>query len=135
MSTPGIEAQLFVAYLEDKPVGGAFVMWYDGYYENTWFSTLRQYNHLYTSYLLHWEMINHATHMDAKVYSMGRSTIGSGVHRYKSQWPAVEKEVYFNHSTAPSFQLKDQKWISAIWRRIPGFVADRLGPSVAERIY
>lgn len=128
-------ARLFVVYKERIPAGGAFAMWYDGYYENTWFSTLHEFNSLYTSYMLHWEMIGHASQLQAKIYSMGRSTKGSGVDNYKSQWPVQTRDVYFSTSTKKAFSLKDQHWMTLVWKRLPAVVVDSLGPLVAQRIY
>ena len=128
-------AKVFVAYLNEKPVGGSFAMWYNGYYENTWFSTLADFNHLYPSYLLHDEMIRNAVNQKAHIYSMGRSTKNSGVHRYKLQWPVEEKELFFNTTQQPGFNLKDQKWLTKVWKRLPAGFVNRLGPIVAKRIY
>ena len=127
--------EVFVAYLENLPIGGGFCMWYDRYYENTWFSTLSKYNNLYTSYLLHAEMIKSAILKKANTYSLGRSTKDSGVHQYKMQWPVSEKDLYFSRTLAPGFSLKDQKWMSSVWKHLPGFFVDAVGPWFAKRMY
>ena len=129
------ETILLVAYLNGKPIGGSFVMWYDDYAENTWFSTLEKYNRLYTSYLLHWETIRWAIDKGIRIYSMGRSTIGSGTHNYKLQWPVEVQPLYFNRNFKSKISLKDQKWATKIWKVLPGFFVDALGPVVARRIY
>jgi hypothetical protein len=135
ISAPGMDTKVFVAYKERIPVGGSLVMWYDGYYENLWFSTLKEYNRLYTSYALHYAMIKHATETDARIYSMGRSTIGSGTDIYKSQWPATRKEIFFNRNYTSSASLKDQKWMTGVWKRLPAALVDKIGPMVAKKIY
>ena len=110
-------------------------MWYDGYYENTWFSTLSKYNNLYTSYILHAEMIKSAILKKANIYSLGRSTKGSGVHQYKLQWPVEDKDLFFSRTFKEGFSLKDQRWLSAIWKHLPGFFVDAIGPFFAKRMY
>lgn len=135
IETPDINAGILVAYLDDKPIGVSFNMWYDGYCENTWFSTIQDYNNLYTSYFLHWEMIRKAIGMGIGTYSFGRSSKGSGTQRYKLQWGVEEKELFFSNTIPSGFSLKNQKWISGIWKRLPGFVVDNLGPVIAKRIY
>ena len=135
IETPDINAGILVAYLDDKPIGASFYMWYDGYCENTWFSTIQDYNNLYTSYLLHWEMIRKTIGMGIRTYSFGRSSKGSGTQRYKLQWDVEEKELFFSNTVPSGFSLKNQKWISGIWKRLPGFVVDNLGPVIAKRIY
>jgi hypothetical protein len=66
---------------------------------------------------------------------MGRSTVGSGVHAYKSQWPVIEKKVFFNKTYPSEISLKDQKWATKIWKVLPGFFVDAIGPGIAKRIY
>jgi len=133
--TENSNTEIFVAYFQGRAIGGGFCMWYDGFYENIWFSTLQDYNKLYTSYLLHDVMIKSAVQKKATVYSMGRSTKGSGAHRYKQQWPVEEKDLFFSNSAETSFSLKDQKWMSEIWKRLPAFFVDAVGPYFAKRLY
>ncbi len=129
------ETILFVAYLNEKPIGSSFVMWYDGYVENTWFSTVEDYNQLYTSYILHWATIKWAINNKAHTYSMGRSTIGSGTHHYKLQWPVEDKLLYLNQNKKSGYGLKDQRWATRIWKHLPAIVVDKIGPFIAKRIY
>ena len=129
------ETRLFVAYLKDKPIGGSFVMWYNGYVENTWFSTVEDFNQLYTSYFLHWETIKWAINNKAHTYSLGRSTVGSGTYHYKLQWPVEVKSLYFNQNRKKKTGLKDQQWAAKIWKRLPDFIVDTIGPSLTKRIY
>lgn len=129
------ETILFVAYLNDKPIGGSFVMWYGGYAENTWFSTVEKYNKLYTSYLLHWETIRWAIENGVQTYSLGRSTIDSGTHNYKLQWPVEVQPLYFSRNFKSRWSLKDQKWATKIWKVLPPVLVDSLGPVIARRIY
>ena len=129
------ETMLFVACLNDKPVGGSFVMWYGGYAENTWFSTVEKYNRFYTSYLLHWETIKWAIANGMHTYSLGRSTLGSGTHNYKLQWPVEVQPLYFNRNFKSKLSLKDQQWATKVWKKLPEFLVDAIGPSIAKRVY
>ena len=134
-SVPGSNVDVFVCYHDSKPIGGGFCMWYDGYYENTWFATLGKFNNLYPSYALHEAMIKKAIQRGAGIYSLGRSTKNSGVHKYKKQWPVIEKELFFSRTVTIGWSLKDQKWLSKIWSRLPKKLADSLGPFFAKRMY
>lgn len=127
--------EIAVAFLKNKPIGCGFCMWYDGYYENTWFSTLQEYNQLYTSYTLHDKIIKSAINKKAHTYSMGRSSINSGVQQYKLQWPVKEKHLFFNSTSSKGVNLKDQKWLTKVWKLLPATLVNNLGPAVAKRIY
>lgn len=131
----GTDARIFVAYYFNKPVGAAFCLDYFGFVENVWFSTLAKFNHLYTAYLLHWSIMEQAIADGKKVYSLGRSTTGSGVHQFKKQWSAEEKPLYFSKNKTAAFSLKDQKWLAKIWKLLPPQIVNQLGPRIAKRIY
>jgi len=135
LQIPGINAGIFIAYYHKKPVGAAFCLSYFGFVENTWFSTLSDHNNLYPSYLLHWNMIEDAINQGRKIYSFGRSTSESGVHEFKKQWLAEERPVYFSKSIQNTINLKDQKWLTKIWKVLPAAVVNNVGPFVAKRIY
>ncbi len=66
---------------------------------------------------------------------MGRSTIGSGTHHYKLQWPVEDKLLYFNKNMKAKSMLRDQQWATKIWKRLPAVIVDTMGPFIAKRIY
>lgn len=135
LQIPEINADIFIAYFHSKPVGAAFCLTYSGFVENTWFSTLSGFNKLYTPYVLHWKMIEDAIEGGGDMYSFGRSTSGSGVHNFKKQWQAQEKPLYFSASFQNKYNLKNQKWLTKIWKVLPAAFVNRVGPFVAKRIY
>lgn len=79
-------AEIFLLRWQGKVVGGACNIYIDGFYENSWFATKQEAQQKYGSYLLHDLMIKRAQSLQAEVYSFGRSTANSGVHRFKQQW-------------------------------------------------
>ena len=129
------DSLVFVTYLNEKPIGSAFLLSYNGYFENTWFATLKKHNHLYTSYLLHWSMIKYACNNGGEIYSFGRSTKDSGVHNYKKQWGTSDKQLYWNYSHQKRFNIRKQRWIKEIWKLIPLPIVRIVGPYFAKRIY
>ena len=133
--TTDLNVEVFIAYMGGIAVGGAFSLWFAGYYENLWFATLNEYNKYYVSYLLHDQMIQSARELNSDYYSLGRTTRGGGVHRFKSQWPVRDREIYFSKNKSPMIGLKGQRWLSSVWRQLPPFLVDGLGPYFAQRMY
>jgi hypothetical protein len=80
-------------------------------------------------------MIRSAIAKKAHTYSMGRSSRNSGVHQYKLQWPVEEKALFFNSNSPKGASLKDQKWLTKIWKLLPEQLVNSLGPEIAKRIY
>jgi hypothetical protein len=129
------EAVIWCAYYQDKPMGAALVLEYQGFYEASWFATLKEYNRLYVSYGLTWAMISHAINSSGEVFSLGRSTSGSSVHQYKQQWGGEDVPLYWNHSHIPGASIRNFTFISRLWKFIPYKVATRIGPFFARKVY
>jgi len=129
------DSLVFITYLNGKAIGSAFLLSYNGFYENIWFATIKKYNHLYTSYLLHWTMIKYACDKAAKIYSFGRSTKDSGVHNFKKHWGTKDKQLYWNYSHPKKFDLRKHNWIKEIWKLLPLPVAKWIGPYFAKKVY
>ena len=131
----GGEASIWCAYQDKVPMGTAFVLEYQGFYEACWFATLRQYNKFYISYGLIWEMLRHAITQSGKTFSLGRSTLGSSVHRYKQQWGGEDAALYWNHSHHPGKSLRSFSFVSQLWKLVPYSLTLKLGPWLAGKVY
>ncbi|HDO06572.1 MAG TPA: GNAT family N-acetyltransferase [Bacteroidetes bacterium] len=128
------ETLFFVIYKEKKPVAASMLMSYNGFWENTWFSTKKETQKEYVSDFLHWQMIQYAIQRKAKIYSFGRSDADGNVFQYKNHWPVKNLPIYeyrLNHSA----DIKDHKWMAKLWRKIPYPVAYYLGPGLVRHIY
>ena len=128
-------ARVVCVYKDNMPVGAGFLMSYAGFWENTWFSTLSDYNHLYPAQLLHHEMIGLAAREGAHTYSFGRSSAGSGVHEFKRRWNCSETIVYWNYDRPLTSDLRKAGFLSQLWKYLPLRVANAIGPLIAGRVY
>jgi lipid II:glycine glycyltransferase (peptidoglycan interpeptide bridge formation enzyme) len=129
------EASIWCAYLNDKPVGAAFMLDFNGFYEACWFSTLYKYNKLYTSYGLYWQMICHALEHQGINFSFGRSSMESGVHKYKQQWGGTDIPLVWNYSHPQGKNVRSFTFLAKIWQWLPYRVARLIGPLVVGRFY
>lgn len=129
------EALVWCAYLNNKPVGAAFLLGYQGFYEACWFSTLREYNRLYTSYGLYWSMIHYAVGNKGIHFSFGRSSPESAVHKYKQQWGGTDIPLVWNYSHPQGRNIRSFTFLTRLWKLLPYPVAKFVGPFVAGRFY
>ncbi len=128
-------SRLFVAYDGNRAVGAALLLGAGSSFENLLFGSLQKYNRYYTTYLLHWEMIKYAISKGAKVYSFGRSSRGSGVHRYKQQWGTHDLPLFWSYSHPVRKSIKDLKFLATFWRMLPYPLAKAIGPWFAGKVY
>jgi len=126
------ETKIFLALKEKKVIGAAFLQSYLGFYENTWFATDERFFKYYVSDYMHEQMIKYAVSKDGKYYSFGRSTIGSGVYHYKSHWPVEDLPIY---QFGKNSRLKKYPEFGNLWKTIPQFITQPLGPYLIRHIY
>lgn len=140
------ELALFVAYLNNKPVGGGLLASYQGFYENLFFASSKAFRKNYVSDLLHAEMINfsiqnmllekskssNVNKSLQPVYSFGRSTRSSGVHTYKSHWPVTDYPIYHYSNMV---DIRKHTWLQKLWGQLPYSISQPLGRKLIKHIY
>jgi FemAB-related protein (PEP-CTERM system-associated) len=90
---------------------------------------------------LYWEMLHESVRRGAHAFDFGRSTRDSGTFRFKAQWGAQPWQLHWhywlrsggelpqlNHSN-PKYQLA-----AALWRKMPLWCANRLGPHIVRNL-
>jgi len=129
------EIKIFLVKLDNKVVGGAVMLSYHNFAEDCWLSTLSNYNHLYSSVLLYWEMIKYSIEKEKRYFSFGRSTKDSSLLHFKKQWQPIERKLYFSYSDPQKINFKKMKFLTKFWKLLPLKVANFLGPKIADRLY
>jgi len=129
------ELKVFLVKFDNKFIGGAVMLSYHNFAEDCWLSTLSQYNHLYSSALLYWEMIKYSIEKDKKYFSLGRSTKNSSLLHFKKQWKPIERKLYFSYSEPKKVSLKKMTFLTKFWKYLPLKFANLLGPKIAEKLY
>lgn len=129
------DARIICVYKGKTPVGVAFLMSYMGFFENTWFSTITDSNHLFPAQLLHMEMISFAIKQGGHTYSFGRSTMGSGVYEFKRRWGTEETIICWNYDKPVKMDIRKAEFLAKIWKLLPLGIANWIGPFIARKIY
>jgi FemAB-related protein (PEP-CTERM system-associated) len=129
------DAKIFCIYFNDKVIASSLVLSYLNFSEVCWASTLREYNKLSPNMVLYWEMIKYAVDNNKYVFSFGRGSKDGSTNKFKKQWGAEERQLYFNYSEKQTAQLKKMKFLSKIWSKLPLSFVNYLGPKIARRLY
>ena len=130
-----------VVYLEDKPVGAALVIHFNGVAEIPWASTLRSYNRFGINMYMYWEVLKGAIEAGCKEFDFGRSSKDSGTYRFKKQWGAVPVQLYWNYWLGEGVEMPavnpdnpKYKLVIACWKKSPLFITNWLGPKIARSL-
>jgi FemAB-related protein (PEP-CTERM system-associated) len=135
------DAALAVVRIGSRAVAAGFLIAFRDSLQIPWASSLREFNRSGVNMLLYWEALQHAIARGCRVFDFGRSTPGSGTYRFKEQWGAQPRQLYWNYWTAtqrpprdlspanPRFQLAVR-----IWRCLPLALTNRIGPHIVRSL-
>lgn len=106
-----------------------------------WASAVRDYNHLNPNMLLYWTFLSFAADNGFKQFDFGRSTPGEGTYKFKQQWGAQPRLLYWyrlpgeqdksNQEQGPS---SARIMVEKAWQRLPLGLANTLGPRLRKYI-
>lgn len=129
-----------VVYDGARPIAGGFGFAWNGAFELTWASSLREYNARAANMLLYWSLMRRAIADGHQLFDFGRCTPGSGTHRFKRQWGGVDVPLPWTQwapgasQSPPSPNQPVFRAASACWRRLPLAVTNRIGPMIATQL-
>lgn len=127
------------AYLGDTPVAGGIGFRWGNEFEMTWASSLHAHSRISPNMGLYWAFMEKCVQEGVSVFNFGRTTPGSGTHRFKLQWGGREEPLWwYQRSTGlaktPSPDDAAYAWGPRIWRKLPLPVANLIGPRVVRGI-
>ena len=124
-----------------KPVAASFLMGYRDTIEAGWSASLYQYLPLKPNMFLYWSIFRLAGQRGYQLFDFGRSSVGSGTHRFKLQWGSQEVPLYWVYwlpegVTPPELNPQNPRYRLAIamWKRLPMSLTNWLGPMIARRL-
>ncbi len=134
-------SKIIIVHLNNRPVAAAFLLGYKDILEIPWASTIKDVNHLSMNMLLYWEVLKFAIKNQYQYFDFGRSSKNSGTFRFKQQWGAKPKQMYWHYWLAENVELPklnpdNPKFALAIsvWKRLPVIITKWLGPLIVKNL-
>ena len=128
------------AYLGSRPIACGCGFKWDGEFEMTWASALREHSRLAPNMLLYWACMERAAREGLRLFNFGRCTPGSTTHRFKRQWGSRDVPLWWYQRAAGARKTTPSPHDGAlalgplVWRRLPLAVATALGPRIVRWI-
>ena len=134
-------ASIALVRYKHRAVAAGFLLGYRDRIEIPWASSLREFNSLGVNMLLYAEALRMAIEDGYRVFDFGRSSVDSGTYKFKKQWGASERQLYWHYWLArggplPQLTTNNSKYqlAIAVWKRLPLFVTNRLGPPIVKNL-
>ncbi|MCW8855326.1 MAG: FemAB family PEP-CTERM system-associated protein [Gammaproteobacteria bacterium] len=135
------QTNIVILKLKEKPISAAFLIGHKEQLEIPWASTIKEYNKFSPNMFLYWEVLKMAIEKGYKKFDFGRSTINSGTYRFKKQWGAIPKQLYWHYWLAegediPQLTPGNSKYRLAIkvWQNLPTLITNFIGPSIIKNL-
>jgi serine/alanine adding enzyme len=124
---------------QGKAVAVSFLSEYRGMIEALWSSSLYEFSSLKPNMFLYWSILCFAGQKGFRVFDFGRSSVGSGTHRFKKQWGAEEVPLHWVYwvpegRALPEVNIENPRYKFAIrvWQKLPVAVTNLIGPSIVR---
>jgi len=132
---------LIVIFLQGRPVSAAFLLGHRDMLEIPWASTIEDVNPLSMNMLLYWEVLRSAVARGYQRFDFGRSTVDAGTFRFKKQWGAEPKQLYWYYWLAEGGEMPNLKpdnpkfnFVIRCWQKLPIAVTQLIGPHIVKHL-
>lgn len=139
MTSPLPDKRLVVVRHDGAPVSAALLIGFRGRMEVPWASTLRSANRFDANMLLYWELLKQACQSGYCIFDFGRSTRDAPTYRFKKQWGAEPRQLYWHYWLAsggepPKLNPDNPKYraVIALWQRLPVWLTRLVGPRIVK---
>jgi len=131
----GEEADILTVSKDDAPLASVLSLYFNGTVYPYWGGGTHAARGARANELMYYELMRHAAARGYTRFDFGRSKLGTGAFAFKKNWGFEPKPLTYAHWGAareinplnPRYRLQ-----VAAWRRMPLWLANRLGPPIAR---
>lgn len=137
----GPRATLVQIRKEKKLVSACILVAHNTTMEMPWAVSLKEHHRDFPNMLLYWKAIETCVESECEVIDFGRSTIGSGQHKFKLAWGTTEIPLHWYYAlgpgrSMPSIDPNNPRFspLVDIWKRLPLVVTNAVGPAISRSL-
>ena len=134
-------SSIIMLYMNNRPVAAGLLIGDDETLRIPLASTIRDVNPLSINMLMYSEVLKFAIRKGFRYFDFGRSTRDSGTFRFKQQWGAQPKQLYWHYGLVkrgevPLLSPANPKYALMInvWKRLPVKLTKWIGPRIVKNI-
>ena len=133
------DVRLCVVSLKGVPLASGLLYGFRSTLEIPWAASDKRFSRLAPNMLLYSAVLEFACREGFKEYDFGRSSVDSGTYRFKQQWGALPRQLYWYYWLAggqsiPELNPDNPKFKAAIsvWQHLPLPVTNLIGPHIVK---
>jgi serine/alanine adding enzyme len=135
------DSYICVVRHKGRPIAVSFLSGCRDTIEALWSSSLYEFASMKSNMFLYWKILSFAGQRGFRLFDFGRSSVGSGTHRFKKQWGSHEVPLYWvywvpNGAALPELNNENPRYQLAIrlWQKLPVPVTKMIGPPIVKRL-
>ena len=135
----GDDADILTISEQGRPLASVLSFYYKGTVYPYWGGGTRQARNVRANELLYFELMRHAAARRCTRFDFGRSKLGTGAYAYKKNWGFEPQPLTYAVRTADGMPPREINPLDpkyrlqiALWRKLPLWLANRLGPPIAR---
>ncbi len=135
----GEDADILTISHEGKPVASVLSLYHGGAVMPYWGGGTWAARGLRANELLYFALMRHARERGCSSFDFGRSKVGTGAYAYKKNWGFEPHPLSYATRTADGAAPREVNPLSpryrmqiAVWKKLPLWLATRLGPPLAR---
>jgi FemAB-related protein (PEP-CTERM system-associated) len=132
------ECELVVIDHRGVPAAAGFLISDRRGTEIPWASCRNEAKPLGINMKLYWEVLSRAIQRGSSHFDFGRSSVGSGPYKFKQQWGAQPRQLYWHRwerrprvDTEATRESRLRRYAVAVWQRLPLPMANMLGARIS----
>jgi predicted N-acyltransferase len=133
--------RLFLVSWKGRTVAAAFGLTDRTVLHLPWICSDYRCKGIYATEYLYWSVLQWAADHHFAIVDLGRSTVGSGGHRFKRQFRPQEQILtwyYWTSNRGPAPNLSPDnprlRWACRLWSHLPLAIANHLGPWIVRNL-
>ena len=131
----GDDADILTIRAGGRPVASVLSLYHRGTVYPYWGGGTAEARALRANDLLYYELMRHAVRRGCTRFDFGRSKLGTGAFAFKKNWGFAPRPLVYagrgnvrdTNPLSPKYRLQ-----VALWRKLPVWLANRLGPPIAR---
>jgi len=131
----GLDADILTVRREGRALASVLSLYFRGTVYPYWGGGTREARSARANELIYYELMRHAVRRGCTRFDFGRSKGGTGAFAFKKNWGfeprplvyAVKGEARETNPLSPRYRLQ-----VALWKKLPLWAANRLGPAIAR---
>lgn len=125
----------------ETTVAASFLIGHPSALEAVWSCSRYDFLAMRPNMFLYWSILCFAAERGFRFFDFGRSTVGSGTHRFKKQWGTQDVPLFWAYwlpegDSLPELNPDNPRYRLAIrlWQRLPVPLTKLIGPPLAKRL-